>query len=96
MILGHRVAGAQLVESGLVLFEATSLAGLELHAAKPLFQLLDNVRHAEKVAPTGDVGLSPAGKARALALAKALSGARVRMVLAPPLRRTGQTAAPTA
>ncbi|MES2723698.1 MAG: phosphoglycerate mutase family protein [Pseudomonadota bacterium] len=54
------------------------------------------VRHAEKVAPTGDVDLSPAGKVRAEALAQALAGARVRMVLATPLRRTGQTAAPTA
>lgn len=53
------------------------------------------VRHAEKVAPTGDVDLSPAGKVRAEALAEALSGARVRMVLATSLRRTGQTAAPT-
>ena len=54
------------------------------------------VRHGEKVAPTGDVDLSPAGQARAMALAEALAGAKVTMVLATPLRRTGQTATPTA
>ena len=54
------------------------------------------VRHGEKVGPTGDVDLSAAGKARAQALAQALAGAKVRMVWATPLKRTGQTAAPTA
>lgn len=54
------------------------------------------VRHGEKVAPTGDPELSAAGQARAQALAQALSGAKVTMVLATPLKRTQQTAAPTA
>ena len=49
------------------------------------------VRHAEKAAPSGDVDLSAAGKARAQALAQALAGAKVRMVWATPLKRTGQT-----
>jgi len=50
------------------------------------------VRHGEKVAPNGDPDLSAAGQARAQALAQALSGARVAMVLATPLKRTQQTA----
>jgi phosphohistidine phosphatase SixA len=54
------------------------------------------VRHAEKAAPTGDVALSPAGEARAAALAAALRDAGVQAVLTTQLRRTGQTAEPLA
>ena len=54
------------------------------------------VRHGEKAGPTGDVDLSAAGQARAQALAQALSGARVTLVLASAFKRTGQTAQPTA
>lgn len=54
------------------------------------------VRHGEKAFPDGDPDLSDAGQARAKALAAALSGARVKMVLATPLKRTQQTGQPTA
>jgi broad specificity phosphatase PhoE len=55
------------------------------------------VRHAEKAAePAADPGLTPAGEARALALADALKGARVHTVLTSPLQRTIRTAAPLA
>ena len=54
------------------------------------------VRHGEKAGPTGDVDLSAAGQARAQALAGALSGAKVALVIATPLKRTAQTAQPTA
>ncbi|WP_421934857.1 phosphoglycerate mutase family protein [Phenylobacterium sp.] len=54
------------------------------------------VRHGEKAGPTGDVDLSAAGQARAQALAGALSGAKVTLVIATPLKRTKQTAQPTA
>ena len=54
------------------------------------------VRHGEKAGPTGDVDLSAAGQARAQALAQALSGARVTLVLASAFKRTGQTAQATA
>jgi broad specificity phosphatase PhoE len=67
-----------------------------LFASSALAQTVVIVRHAEKVAPNGDPDLSAAGQARAQALAQALSGARVAMVLATPLKRTQQTAGPTA
>jgi len=54
------------------------------------------VRHAEKAGPTGDVALSPAGEARAAALAAALHEAGVQAVLTTQLRRTRQTAEPLA
>ncbi|MES2343268.1 MAG: phosphoglycerate mutase family protein [Pseudomonadota bacterium] len=54
------------------------------------------VRHGEKAVATGDSDLSAAGQARAQALAQALAGARVSLVLATPLKRTAQTARPTA
>ncbi|MDO8801050.1 histidine phosphatase family protein [Phenylobacterium sp.] len=54
------------------------------------------VRHGEKAGPTGDVDLSAAGQARGEALARALAGAKVTLVLATPLKRTQQTAAATA
>ncbi len=67
-----------------------------LFASSALAQTVVIVRHGEKVAPNGDPDLSAAGQVRALALAQALSGARVAMVLATPLKRTQQTAQPTA
>jgi broad specificity phosphatase PhoE len=54
------------------------------------------VRHGERAGPGRDPELSPAGQARAEALARALAGARVVAVLATPLKRTQQTAQPTA
>lgn len=54
------------------------------------------VRHGEKAGPTGDVDLSASGQARAQALAQALSGARLTLVLATTFKRTSQTAQPAA
>ncbi len=54
------------------------------------------VRHGEKAGPSGDVDLSAAGQARGEALAQALGGAKVSLVLATPLKRTQQTAGATA
>lgn len=55
------------------------------------------VRHAEKATGQGDdPHLSEAGRARAEALARALSGARVTAIITTQFVRTGETAAPTA
>ena len=67
-----------------------------LMAGPAVAQTVVIVRHGEKSAPSGDVELSAAGQARAQALAQTLAGAHVGMVLATPLKRTQQTAAPTA
>ncbi|WP_425995566.1 histidine phosphatase family protein [Caulobacter sp. DWR1-3-2b1] len=67
-----------------------------LFASSAMAQTVVIVRHGEKVAPKGDPDLSAAGRARAQALAQALSGARIAMVLATPLKRTQQTAQPAA
>jgi len=67
-----------------------------LVAAPATAQTVVIVRHGEKATPTGDPDLSPAGQARAQALAGALAGARIAVVLATPLKRTQQTARPTA
>ena len=55
------------------------------------------VRHAEK-SPTGgkDPALSPAGEARAQALAAALANAGVRAIVTSPYQRTQSTAQPLA
>jgi len=74
---------------------AIALAPLFI-AAPALAQTVVIVRHGEKAAQTGDPDLSPAGQARAQALAKALAGARVTVVLATAYKRTQQTAQPTA
>lgn len=69
---------------------------LLLVASPSLAQTVVIVRHGEKVSPDGDPDLSEAGQARANALAAALSGAKIGMVLATPLKRTQQTAQPAA
>lgn len=53
-------------------------------------------RHAEKSAPTGDPGLTPAGEARAADLARALAAVRLTGIVATQYQRTQLTAAPTA
>jgi len=67
-----------------------------LAASPALAQTVVIVRHGEKVSPNGDSDLSAAGQARAQALAASLSGAKVALVLATPLKRTQQTGQPTA
>ena len=53
------------------------------------------VRHAEKAAePAGDPPLTPAGQARAEALARVLADARIDVVITTPYARTRATAAP--
>lgn len=80
--------------SWLLLALLLSLAGPAAQAAPSLVLL---VRHAEKASEPGeDPGLSAAGQARAQALATALAEARVGAILTSPLRRTRDTAAPTA
>lgn len=54
------------------------------------------VRHAEKAGPKGDVPLTEAGKARALALAHVLRNANITAIFTTNLQRTQQTAAPIA
>lgn len=54
------------------------------------------VRHAERADTTRDPGLSPAGEARAAALAEALRNAGVTHVVTTQYRRTQLTAAPLA
>ena len=76
-------------------------AVLSLAAALPaMAQTVIIVRHAEKADPAAgldaDPVLSEAGQARARALAVELADAHPSVVLTSPLRRTIQTAAPTA
>lgn len=73
-----------------------AILSLLLAASPALAQTVVIVRHGEKVSPNGDPDLSPAGQARARALAASLAGSKVSMVLATPLRRTQQTGQPTA
>lgn len=54
------------------------------------------VRHAEKVDASRDPDLSPAGHARAQALAEWLDGRGLVAIYATEFKRTGQTVAPTA
>ena len=54
------------------------------------------VRHAEKVDASRDPDLSPAGHARANALAASLDGSNLVAIYATEFKRTGQTVAPTA
>lgn len=54
------------------------------------------VRHAEKVDASRDPDLSPAGHARATALAERLDGRGLVAIYATEFKRTGQTVAPAA
>lgn len=54
------------------------------------------VRHAEKVAPSGDVDISATGQARAAALAEALVRFPLQGVFVSQYKRTLQTALPAA
>lgn len=55
------------------------------------------VRHAEKAASTGkDPDLSPAGRARAEALARILKDSQITAIFTSEFKRTQETAAPTA
>jgi len=57
-------------------------------------RLIIIVRHAEKETDSMDPGLTTEGRARAAALAKALSGTRIDHVISTPVKRTTETAAP--
>lgn len=78
-----------------------AVAGLNPAPAQPaepaMTQTVILVRHAEK-SPAGgrDPTLSPAGEARAQALASTLAGAGVSAILVTPLQRTQLTAKPLA
>ena len=65
-------------------------------AAPAAAQTVILVRHAEKMDQSVDPQLSEAGRARAQALATALSGTRLTHILVTPLQRTTQTASVTA
>ena len=54
------------------------------------------VRHAEKSAPRGDVSLSEIGQARAMSLVHALSDLNIRSIFMTELKRTKETAKPSA
>ena len=54
------------------------------------------VRHAEKAAPSGDVPLSDAGRARAQTLTHVLADAGVRNIFVTEFQRTKETVAPSA
>ena len=71
------------------------LAATALADAAPLTTVI-LVRHAEKAGPSGDVPLSDAGKARAIELARVLSGVHLDAIYTTPFHRTRQTAAPVA
>ncbi len=73
----------------LLLFVSASIA-----SAEPVIVI---VRHAEKAANGGnDPDLSPAGRARADALARILKDAGITAIFTSEFKRTQETAAPTA
>ena len=61
-----------------------------------MLQVLFLVRHAEKVDNSRNALLSPAGEARAHALAEKLREAGITAIFATEVQRTQQTAAPVA
>lgn len=54
------------------------------------------VRHAEKADDSGDAALAPAGKIRAVALARAVADLRLDAVVVSDTKRARETAAPAA
>ncbi|MDW8284279.1 MAG: phosphoglycerate mutase family protein [Myxococcales bacterium] len=71
------------------------LLALVTGCAAPLTQVLI-VRHAEKADTSADPDLSPAGQARAQALAHVAAKAGVQAIFVTQFRRTQQTAQPLA
>ena len=77
----------------LVLFLSIFIA-VTIASAQPVVVI---VRHAEKAASGGkDPGLSPAGRARAEALARILKDSGITAIFTSEFKRTQETAAPTA
>lgn len=76
----------------LLLAAALSLLASTSAAAQTVFL----VRHAEKADQSADPDLSAVGQARAEALAGRFADLRPDYILVTPLKRTAQTAAPTA
>lgn len=72
------------------------VAAAALLSAPAFAQTVVIVRHGEKVDESADAPLSDAGKARAEALARSLSDARLAAVITTPLQRTRQTGEPAA
>lgn len=71
---------------------------LLIFAGPPLYAQASFIvlaRHAEKAAPTGDVGLTAAGEQRARDLARALTNVRLAAVITTQYQRTRLTAAPS-
>ena len=78
---------------GLFVFLSIFVA-VTIASAEPVIVL---VRHGEKVASAGkDPDLSPAGRARAEALARILKDSRITAIFTSEFKRTQETAAPTA
>ncbi|GAA0654611.1 SixA phosphatase family protein [Brevundimonas lenta] len=67
-----------------------------LTAGSAMAQTVYIVRHAEKADASADPVLSPAGEARAGALAAVMADTHPSLILVTPLQRTQLTAAPTA
>jgi phosphohistidine phosphatase SixA len=75
---------------------ATADAPVDASAARPAWDAVLLVRHAEKESAGRDPGLTELGRRRALALADQLADAGITAVLSSPYARTRQTAAPIA
>ncbi|WP_018617826.1 SixA phosphatase family protein [Spirosoma luteum] len=77
-----------------LLYHLLLLAGLSLTACTTTTVYI--VRHAEKVSETDTTNLTPAGYARAAALADTLANRGIDSIFSTPYRRTRQTAQPLA